>query len=114
MYELSCSVFLLTTDSFINAYRRFVSIRGKVNVLRSYCGSNFIGAGCEIRYELEGFDINKVRAHCLNTMMSQIDDECLDTFLCETAAIMNNRPLPVYNLAYPAHCFLFLLVIFCP
>ena len=26
--------FSLTTDSFINAYRGFVSIRGKVNVLR--------------------------------------------------------------------------------
>ena len=55
--------FLLTTDSFINAYRRFVSIRGKVNVLLSDCGTNFIGAEREIRHELDGIDNNKVRAH---------------------------------------------------
>ena len=57
--------FSLTTDSFINAYRRFVSIRGKVNVLRSDCGTNFIGAEREIRHELDGIDNNKVRAHLM-------------------------------------------------
>ena len=34
--------FSLTTDSLINAYRRFASIRGKVNVLRSDCGTNLL------------------------------------------------------------------------
>ena len=57
--------FSLTTDSFINAYRRFVSIRGKVNVLCSYCGTNFIGVECDIRHELDGIDNNTVRAHLL-------------------------------------------------
>ena len=58
--------FSLTTDSFINAYRRCVSITGKVNVLRSDCGTNFIGTEREIRHELDGIDKNKVRAHLLN------------------------------------------------
>ena len=128
--------FSLTTDSFINAYRRFVSIRGKVNVLRSDCGTNFIGAEREIRHELDGIDNNKVRAHLmkdacefkfnvpsashaggvwerqirsvrrvmaalLSTVGSQLDDECLHTFLGEAAAIINSRPLSVDNLADP-------------
>ena len=128
--------FSLTRDSFINAYRRFVSIRGKVNVLRSDCGTNFIGAECEIRHELDGIDNNKVRAHLmkdacefkfnvpsashdggvwerqirsvrrvmsalLSTVGSQLDDECLHTFLCEAAGIINSCPLSVDNLADP-------------
>ena len=32
---------------------------------------------------------------------SQLDDECLHTFLCEAAAIINSRPLSVNNLADP-------------
>ena len=122
--------FSLTTNSFINAYRRFVSIRGKVNVLRSDCGTNFFGAEHEIRHELDGINNNKVRTHLLkdtcefkfnvpsashaggvwerqvlsvrrvmaallSTVRSQLDDECLHTFLCEAAVIMNSRPLSV-------------------
>ena len=51
--------FSLITDPFINAYRRFVSIRGKVNVLRSDCGTNFIGAEREIRHDLMALIIIK-------------------------------------------------------
>ena len=51
--------FSLTTDSFINAYRSLVPIRGKVNVLRSDCGTNFNGAEREIRHELDGIDNNR-------------------------------------------------------
>ena len=123
--------FSLTSDPFINAYRRFVSIRGKVNDIRSDCGTNFIGADREIRHELDGIDNNKVRAHLmkdvcefkfnvpsashagdvwerqirsvrivmsalLSTVGSQLDDECLHTFLC--------RHLSVDNLADPENC----------
>ena len=38
----------LTTDSFINALRRFISRRGKVRQLRSDQGTNFIGAKNEL------------------------------------------------------------------
>ena len=105
--------FSLTTDSFNNAYIRFVSIRGKVNVLRADCGTNFIDAEREIRHELDGIDNNKVRAHLMknacefkfnvpsasHAVRSQLDDECLHTFICAAAAIINSRPLSVYNLA---------------
>ena len=63
---MSCRAVYIEADSFINAYRRFVSIMGKVNGLRSDCGTNFIGAEGEIRHELDDIDNNKVRAHLLN------------------------------------------------
>lgn len=34
----------MTTSSFINALRRFVALRGEVRLIRSDCGTNFIGA----------------------------------------------------------------------
>ena len=57
--------FSLTTDSFINAYIRFVYIRGKVNVISSDYETNVIGADRDIRHELDGIDNNKVRDHLM-------------------------------------------------
>jgi hypothetical protein len=34
----------LETDSFLNAYRRFVCRRGPIRQLRCDCGTNFVGA----------------------------------------------------------------------
>ena len=128
----------LTTDSFINAYRRFVCIRGKVDRLRSDCGTNFIGAERALRFELDAIDDEKVRSQLrkdsceyifnvpsashaggvwerqiksvrrvmcslLSTVGTQLDEECLHTFLCEAAAIINSRPLSVDNLADPVN-----------
>ena len=42
----------LSTDSFINAYRRFVSRRGPIRQLRSDRGTNFIGARNELNEEI--------------------------------------------------------------
>ena len=53
----------LSTDSFINAFRRFVSIRGTVSLLRSDCGTNFIGCERELRFELDKIDNEKVKVH---------------------------------------------------
>ncbi|KAK3728018.1 hypothetical protein QZH41_000112 [Actinostola sp. cb2023] len=43
----------LTTDSFINAYRRFVGRRGPIRQLRSDQGTNFVGAKNELKAALE-------------------------------------------------------------
>lgn len=51
----------LTTDSFINALRRFVAIRGPLRLLRSDQGTNFVGAERELREALLEMDQNKVR-----------------------------------------------------
>ena len=45
--------------------------------------------------------VRRVMAALLSTVRSQLDDECLHTFLCETAAIIKSRPLSVDNLADP-------------
>jgi hypothetical protein len=51
----------LSTDAFLNAYRRFVCRRGPVRMLRSDQGSNFIGAKSEqerAKAELDGGKIH--------------------------------------------------------
>ena len=50
----------LDTDSFINALRRFVSIRGPIRSLRSDRGTNFVGAMRELREELNKMDTGRV------------------------------------------------------
>lgn len=46
----------LTTDSFLNAYRRFIGRRGPVRQLRSDQGSNFVGAHSELKAALTDSD----------------------------------------------------------
>ena len=50
----------LNTDSFINAYRRFVSRRGPCIQLRSDHGSNFIGTTTELNNALKEMDTKKI------------------------------------------------------
>ena len=52
----------METDSFINAFRRFVSRRGPVRQLRSDQGTNFIGAKRELQQALAEMDQGKIRA----------------------------------------------------
>lgn len=55
----------LTTDSFINAYRRFVGRRGPVRQIRSDQGTNFVGARNELQEALSELDHEKVRQELL-------------------------------------------------
>ena len=55
----------LTTDSFINAYRRFVSRRGPVRQLRSDQGSNFVGARRELAKTLNEMDQEAIKTKLL-------------------------------------------------
>ncbi|XP_075933003.1 uncharacterized protein LOC142932811 [Anarhichas minor] len=43
----------MTSSSFINALRRFFSIRGYAKQLRSDCGTNFVGAFKELKMDLQ-------------------------------------------------------------
>ena len=59
----------LETDSFSNAFRRFVSRRGPIWQLRSDQGTNFVGARRELKAALEELDHDKIRSvlqchHC--------------------------------------------------
>ena len=55
----------MDTDSFINALRRFISIRGKVRQLRSDMGTNFIGAKNEFQQEHKLLNQERIRQHLL-------------------------------------------------
>ena len=46
----------MTTDSFLNALRRFINRRGKVRELRSDQGTNFVGAKNELAAALNELD----------------------------------------------------------
>lgn len=117
----------MTTDSFINALRRFLSRRGHVRILRADNGTNFVGAenemlnlekvnnfltnnGCELitwkrnpplsshRGGVWERAIRTIRAildGLLNERNISLDDEQLNTFLCEAEYIANSRPLSV-------------------
>ena len=50
----------LSTDSFLNAYRRFVGRRGPVQQLRSDQGTNFIGVRNKLQQELAKLEHDKI------------------------------------------------------
>ena len=56
----------LSTDSFINALRRFVAVRGPISQLRSDQGTNFVGAKNELKNALSEMDKDKVSQFLLN------------------------------------------------
>lgn len=55
----------LTTDSFLNAYRRFVCRRGPIQQLRSDQGTNFVGAKNELEAALHEMNHNKIQRELL-------------------------------------------------
>lgn len=55
----------LTTDSFLNAYSRFVGHRGPVRQIHSDQGNNFVGARSEIQQVLFKMDYKKFRKELL-------------------------------------------------
>ena len=55
----------LTTDSFMDAYRRFVGRRGPVRQIRSDQGTNFVGARNELQQALFEIDHEKLRTQLL-------------------------------------------------
>ena len=56
----------LTTNSFLNAYRRFVGRRGPVRQLRSDQGTNFIGAMNELQQAVTELDHERIREELLS------------------------------------------------
>ena len=55
----------LTTDSFLNAYRRFVCRRRPIQQLRSDQGTNFVGAKNELEAALHEMNHNKIQRELL-------------------------------------------------
>ena len=55
----------MTTDSFVNALRRFIALRGPVRVLRSDRGTNFIGAERELAEAVSEMDDKQIEQFLL-------------------------------------------------
>jgi len=129
----------LTTDTFINALRRFLSRRGPTRLIRSDRGTNFVGAKSELENAAAEMDEAQIHSFLLgrdcnwfefktnppsashiggvwerqirsarNVLCAlqhgsgqQLDDESLQTFMCEAEAIVNSRPLTTDGLATP-------------
>ena len=56
----------MDTDSFINALRRFIAIRGPIRQLRSDMGTNFVGAKRELQSELKSLNEEEVKQYLMH------------------------------------------------
>ena len=110
----------MTTDAFINAYRRLEAIRGPVSTMFCDQGSNFIGAANELTKELReslvgracDFQFNPPNAshfgglwerqiRCARNILmgillrtpGRLSTCSLQTLFYEVSSIMNSRPL---------------------
>ena len=63
----------LSTDSFLNAYRRFVGRRGPVRQLRSDQGTNFVGAKNELQQALSTLEHEKIRQELVKNNCDWVD-----------------------------------------
>ncbi len=63
----------LSTDSYLNALRRFISIRGPVRSMRSDRGSNFVGAKTELGLALAEMDQQSIGRYLLANQCDYIE-----------------------------------------
>ena len=63
----------LSTDSFINALRRLIAIRGPIRQLRSDRGTNFVGAESELKEAMDQMDHDNVRGFLLEENCDYIE-----------------------------------------
>jgi hypothetical protein len=100
----------MTTSSFINAFRRFVSLRGPVKEVRSDRGTNFVGAAAELKVKwifnpphashmggswerMIGLSRRILDSMLLDNRRKSLTHEVLCTFMAEVCAIINSRPI---------------------
>jgi hypothetical protein len=100
----------MSTSSFINAFRRLVALRGKVNIIRSDQGTNFVGAEKLIKGVKWIFNTPHashmggvwermigVSRRVLDAMFQEnsknITHEVLVTLMAEVSAVINSRPI---------------------
>ena len=62
----------LDSSAFINPLRRFISIRGPLQTLRSDCGTNFVGVQWELAEALQEMDHDAVNEHLLANQCNYI------------------------------------------
>ena len=62
----------MDTDSYINALRRFISIRGPIRILRSDRGTNFIGGMRELKESINKVNDQKVKEFLLENSCDHV------------------------------------------
>ena len=100
----------MSTSSFVNAYRRFVALRGKADLIRSDRGTNFVGAEKLIQDVKWIFNpphsshmggvwerMIGVARSILDSMLlgnsKNLTHETLVTLMAEVSAVINSRPI---------------------
>lgn len=113
-------VYSLTTDSYLNAFKRFVALRGSVREIRCDQGTNLVGArnellkmGCDMVFNPPASShrggvwermiglARRIIEGILCEHGSRLDDEGLMTVFSEAASVINSRPLNVNNISDP-------------
>ena len=57
----------MSADAFINALKRFISVRGPVKIIRSDRGTNFIGAASELQLDVINVEDQPTKQFLLNS-----------------------------------------------
>lgn len=98
----------MDSDTFLNAFCRFVSRRGISEEVLSHNGSNFIGANRELRELYESLDVGKIQEVTANKgtkwtsippaiyallQGTDVTDKELHSVFVGAESILNSRPL---------------------
>jgi hypothetical protein len=71
----------MSSSAFINALRRFVSIRGKVRIVRSDRGTNFIGATDDMKIDTVNVEDKTLKQFMYNSGTTWITLRTLESLL---------------------------------
>lgn len=109
-------VLSMDTESFINALRRFIARRGRPEEIRSDNGGNFVKGERELREAVQQWNQGQIHEYLLQhniqptccvpsrrrtvrkvtkALLNEqtLDDEGLNTLMCEVESIVNGRPI---------------------
>jgi len=109
-------VISMDTESFINALRRFIARRGRLEEIRSDNGGNFVKGERELREAVQQWNQGQIHEYLLQHNIQPtccvpsrrrtvrkvtkallnkqtLDDEGLNTLMCEVESIVNGRPI---------------------